>query len=216
MNKKEMIKENFVKIGEAERRLVKKWVLANSHNTRREREFLHSIKLGLERITYDYRMPVIEASIKDGKVYYQAGEKVANERDWGTYYSDMEKLAKSFSPEHFSDIASLQETFIWYAYRIAKGFLTIEEVCNDSSSLGNYLNAPGASNKLEVSGSRLVGGARDGIGNTYKCVTNGVRYAILGGDFRTTGASNPISEVGWHDYRATDMCRGSAIIVLRK
>lgn len=217
INKEEMIKANFKKLREDnEIRLVHKWAAHEKAETRSQKQFLDWVNQGLYDIRYSYRMPEIEASIKEGKVFFCPGERVAVDYDWGVEYFDMEQKAKAFAPERYSDIATVHEMAIWYAYRIAKGYWSITDVCDNSSALGNYADAPNASHTLEVSGARLTGGAHDGIGNTFKCVTHGFKYLLLSGNFKTTGINNPVGVAWANNYRTTDICRGTPIIVLRK
>jgi len=49
------------------------------------------------------------------------------------------------------------------AYRLAMGYWTLEYVCDNSSSAGNYRNSSNWKLALEVSGTREVGDFKDGI-----------------------------------------------------
>ncbi|MBP3284298.1 MAG: hypothetical protein J6M02_02230, partial [Clostridia bacterium] len=115
-----------------------------------------------------------------------------------------------------SDLANLYELFLWYAYRIAKGLWTLEYVCDDSSSAGNYWNSPDASHGFEVSGRRKVGGFADGVGNTYKIVSHNEGFVACGGHFVCTGVDSSAARVNYYDhpYYAYH-CIGSGVLVLR-
>lgn len=216
-SKEEMIKENFHKMREDnEIRTVRKWFSHQKYDTRSQKQLLDWVKEGLFNIHYSYRVQDVEASIKDGRVFFQPGEKVAVDRDWGLDYFEMEQKVNAFAPERYSGIATIHEAAVWYAYRIAQGYWTIEDVCDNSSLLGNFADAPNASHTLERSGCRVTGGARDGVGNTFKCVTLGFKYLLLAGDFTKTGINHPVAVPWANNYRYSDTCKGSPIVVLRK
>jgi hypothetical protein len=61
---------------------------------------------------------------------------------------------------------------LWYAYRIAMEYWTIEDVFDKFLRIGASENKPKISNGLELSGAIEFGGARDGVANTGKLVTS--------------------------------------------
>lgn len=136
---------------------------------------MKTVRAALEHIDYDYRISAIEPSLdSEGKLFFNEGEKVAigiSDADWIT-------KSKKFAPEWHSELANVYELFLWYAYRIAKGYWDLKYICDDSSSAGNYLNSPDSVHYLELSGMRKVGGFYDGTGNTYKIVNGRFDYNI--------------------------------------
>ena len=114
-----------------------------------------------------------------------------------------------------SGIATEYEYYLWIAYRIAKGLLTLEAVCDDSSELGNYYDAETSSRSLEKSGERTVGGFKDGIGNTAKIIKSEGEFVAVGADYSSCGADFP---AGYMDGSTEPICvdeSACAVIVLR-
>lgn len=163
---------------ENERNLVKEWYEEQFAKTGSQLDFLSVVGEAIGEIEYNYLIANIEPSVdQNGKIFYKEKCKV------GIYLESWDESAEEFLPEHGSSLATLYELFLWYAYRIAKGFWSLEYVCDDSRSAGNYYYAPASSNRLELSGERIVGGARDGVGNTQKIVKQGEDYYFCGGSY---------------------------------
>ena len=176
---------HFLKITITKRKKIRRWLKAQetkeeqAKQTQNEKNFLKKVKEALKNIQNDYWIATMEPTIIDGKIKYIEGKEVAV----GYSCNQWKKMAEEYMPERGSRLANLYELFLFYAYRILRGFWTLSYVANDSSSAGNYCNSPNHYNGIERAGAREVGGFRDGVGNTYKIVTHEVRYALCGGDF---------------------------------
>ncbi|MBP3285267.1 MAG: hypothetical protein J6M02_07215 [Clostridia bacterium] len=203
----------FFLMGKEERELVREWLSGVFPETKREKEFLEVVEEALESVGYDYRIAVIEPSMYSGsgRIFYNAGDKVAR----GICCNEWKVKGKEFVPEWGSDLANLYELYLWYAYRIAKGLWTLEYICDDSSSAGNYWNSPDASQGFEVSGKRKVGGFYDGVGNTYKIVAHNAGFAACGGNCSNNGDNYPVADVR-ERYPDLTCFYGSGVLVLRR
>lgn len=201
--------EHFFFMGEQEREVVKlwldsvwpndKWLRYIGVKTARQAEFLQIVEEALTRIDFDYWIAAIEPTMDDSKrIIYKPGEKVANHispRNWVKY-------AKEFAPEWKSYLATINQLFLWYAYRIAKGLWSLEYVCDDSSKAGNYWYSPNAAHELEVSGKRKVGGFADGVGNTRKIVRGLSRgdFVACGDNYDETGSFHHVATIDAHTF----------------
>lgn len=184
--------DHFDFIGINERNLVRSWYYRQKPFSSRQEEFLDIVGKAIREIGYDYCIANLEPSCdEDGQLYYEEGEVVADDL---SIYQWIEK-AGAFSPFNKSELANVYELFLWYAWRIAKGYWTLEYVCDDSSSMGNYCNAPESTGEFELSGAREVGGRYDGIGNTYKLVINDDKFSLCGGYWGSAGFYCPVADV---------------------
>jgi len=75
------------------------------------------------------------------------------------------------------------------------GYWTIEYVCDDSSSDGNYNDSPVSSKKKDKSGAKEVGGFNDGIGNTIKLVMKDGVPTLVGGSYEMSGKTHPVAKI---------------------
>lgn len=200
----------FKTMGESERNFVRKWFVTCKGKKARQSSFLEIVAYALDTIKYDYKIASLEPSLdEEGNLYYQEGCSVCISlkcREW-------EEKIKAFAPEYNSDIATLSELYLWYAYRIARGDWELECVCEDSSTEGNYANSSKSSHMLEVSGARVVGGERDGQGNTFKIVRDG-GFIWSGGTYNSFGHHITIATHGAYNIECVD-CPGTAVAVLR-
>lgn len=205
---------NFYFMGQEEFTVVKEWLKGRKAATLKQKAFLILVRKAKRVVKKFYCISEIEPSIdKDGKLYYKEGDEVMRE------LSCIEWRIKAceFAPEYGSDLATKYQLALWYAYRIAKGFWTIEYVCDDSSSAGNYWGSPNAAHAFEVSGAREVGGANDGTGNTCKIVIDkkGTFWKFGGaawnfGDLQPVAANYPFISM-------YDSCYSSSgVVVLNK
>lgn len=204
--------EYFDCMGKKERAEVSNWLVTQRAAGKAQTIFLEWVKEALAFVCYDYRIANLEPSLdSDGKLYYEKGKPVCE----GLSVEDWQEKAKMFSVQYKSNLANVYELLLWYAYRIAKGKWSIYYVCNDSSSRGNYKNSPGATHCLEVSGSKFVGGARDGVGNTIKIVEHVSGFFTCGGDYTFSGKKFPVADLlrGHNRKAICDNCVG--VIVLR-
>lgn len=214
LRKVESFMQYFDFMGHEQQRIAKEWAETTEGETDEERKFIELTKESAAEIKEDYYIANIEPSIdENGRIYYKAGGVVArviSPLGW-------KEKAREFAPECESDLASKYQLVLWYAYRIAMGYWTIEYVCDDSSSEGNYYNSPNSAGECEVSGARSVGGARDGVGNTRKIVTdveNG--FVQFGGYWRSDGCKAPVADVRLRDHQAINNYYGSGVVVLKK
>ena len=203
-------REIFERITKADIDIVKKWFIEikKSKKTEEERNFLKIIEEAIEKINYEYSISVIEPSIKNGKIEFVPGIKVATE------LKPVEWIDKAIEYCPNSSVATVWELMMFYALRIAKRYCSIEYMTIDSRSMGNYRNSPATYNGLQNSASRTCAGYRDGIGNTRKiCLCDENREcAVVGGDFKSDGKRITAANVEWVSiYREVDNC--SAVVV---
>lgn len=212
--KAESFMEYFDFMGSEEQRIAKEWAETAEGETNEQDKFIELTKEAGSKIKEDYYIANIEPSIdKTGKIYYKKGEVVA----LGLSCNQWKERAHDFAPECESELATVYQLVLWYAYRIAKGCWTIEYVCDDSSIAGNYWNSPNAAHNVEVSGAREVGGARDGVGNTCKVVTDGdAGFGLFGGNYSFDGGEYPVADVSFIDGTDFTYYNGSGVVVLNK
>lgn len=211
--KERMIDSYFFKMGEEERAEVAEWLSTTEPATENQSKFLQIVKAALRYINYDYRISTIEPSIdEDGKLFFEKGQEIVIKNS----ISAWENLGKSFAPELGSRLADKYELHLWYAYRIAKGYWTIQYVCDDSSAAGNYSNSPDSTHELEASGAREVGGFCDGTGNIRKVVSSDAGFVICGGCFLQDGWSIPVANRKYHHDLNDFISRSTGVFVLLK
>ncbi|MBQ7667911.1 MAG: hypothetical protein IJS47_01100 [Clostridia bacterium] len=212
----EMAQQGFFFMGQHERDIVEKWLKGFTPKTVQQQIFAEVTGRALETVDYDFQISCIEPSVnpKTGYIYFSEGSEVA----------------RKYSPEHWkymateyfsngfwqSDLATLNELTLWYAYRVARGYWTIEYVCDDSSSAGNYRDSPDGVRVFTRAGKTEVGGFADGIGNTRKIIKNKRKYAYVGGYCRDSGKYVPVYTL--HQYERSDLTDdyASGKIVLRR
>lgn len=235
VSKKKKKSNVFFKMTTSKIEEVKEWFLNESPKarTRSEMLFFRNLNLAFENINYDYEIATIEPTVIDGKIKYIKDKEVAV----GYSYNQWKQMAKEYLPDKGSRLATLYETIMWYAWRIVKGYWTLDSVTNNSSSIGNYADSPNAAHKREKAGVRKSGGFRDGQGNTakivsheHKCYFCGKLYetmeafCILGGDYLDNG-NNPLrtvvsevistyTNVSFNDILAFDRPNNSSGIVV--
>ena len=96
------------------------------------------------------------------------------------------------------------------------GLWTLDYVAYNSSSAGNYWNAPDSAKRMEKTGERECGGYRDGQGNTYKIVTDEDCFALVGGCYDVGGGNIPVAAVSYY-YNPYDIrCNSCGVVVLTK
>lgn len=211
--KERMVDSYFFKMGEEERAAVAEWLSKTEAETENQTKFLQIIKAAKRYINYDYRISTIEPSIdEEGKLFFEKGQEIAIKNS----IFEWQELGKSFAPERQSRLADMYELNLWYAYRIAKGYWTIQYVCDDSSAEGNYSNSPDATHNFELSGAREIGGFCDGTGNIRKVVSSYCGFVICGGFFLQEGNSFPVAKVKYHHKLNDFISRCTGVIVLLK
>lgn len=222
-NATEIIASHFFLMGESERRKVAKWFYrVNSKigkEKEKQRDFLDRVQRAIDIINYDYYIAILEPSCDStGNIFYQKGKQVAT----GMSFQEWKEKAANFyfKCEWHSELAQLEEGDLFKAYRIAMGYWTMGYVCDDSSRMGNYWNAPNSSSKIkicgekEVSGAREVGGFSDGIGNTCEIYQANSGFAIVGGNYGNLGYRNPVANVDYVNncFFASDASSGVLVI----
>lgn len=204
---------HFTKITAEDREKVKQWLTTKQRNAPKwAKEFLDRVQESLQVIDYDYWIANLEPSVKDGKIYYAKNEDVGV----GYTSNEWKEMAKEYATERGSRLAKLSELIMWYALRIANGLWPFKYVAYNSSSVGNYINAPGSSRKMEKTGTRKCGGYEDGQGNSYKIVTAEDEFAFVGGNFSCCGHDYQISFVYYCRDPYFIHCKGSGVLVLTK
>lgn len=202
----------FTKITSEDRKKVKDWLAKQKGETGREESFLTRVRDAVKVVDYDYWIANLEPSVKDGKIYY------AQDRDVGVGFSGNQwlQMAKKYAPERGSRLSNLDELLIWYALRIVNGLWTLDYVANDSSSAGNYKNAPRSTHSMERTGARICGGFYDGQGNSYKIVIHKDCYALIGGDYLLSGNRETVADFYYHNDPNIIRNYGSGVLVLTK
>lgn len=204
----------FTKISAKDREKVKKWLLENQKgNTKLEEGFLAILEEAIQVVDYDYWIASLEPSESDGKIYYAEGHTAAvgfSNKEWA-------HMAKKYAPERGSRLSTLYELLIWYALRIVNGLWTLYYVDKDSSSAGNYWNAPKSSKEREKTGARKCGGYADGQGNTYKIVTHEKGFVHVGGAYNFDGRECPVDEIHYEKHQHNNIRnQGTGVLVLTK
>jgi len=200
----------FFKMGEIQRLMVKQWYLDVVPQSYRQKEFLRIVDEAIERIDYDFRIATLEPSMDlYSQLYFKEDSKV----EASLFLYEWAIKAEEFYPELNSRLATLHELFFWYAYRIAKGYWTLEYVCDSPRPGHETINA---------SGIEELGGFCDGIGNTYKVVKNRGTYFVCGGFSRFKRGCFPAGTLvrmeGIHDPYDTFWGQGisTGVVVLLK
>ena len=162
--------DHFFKMGIAERSIVKGWLSAIEAENQEQREFIDIVKEASNTIDYDYSIATLEPSQnKGGKLYYKEGKEV----EQALSCEQWETKAKEFAPQYESRLATLFELYLWYAYRCAQKYWTIQYICNESFVSGN-------NSQLARSGKLEIGGFSDGCTNTNKIVKYGKDFCLCG------------------------------------
>ena len=202
----------FVKITEQSREIVREWYKRQSTSKAREKIFMARVRQAIQNVDYDYWIATIEPSVSNGEIFYAEYNDVAvrfTPSEWSV-------MAEKFAPERGSRQGKLHELIIWYALRAAEKKWTLRYVASDSSSAGNYKNAPRKAGKMEKTGARECGGYRDGQGNTCKIVTVDDGYVSVGGHYQNAGDVCPVA---WVDYSCSSnycLTNSSGVVVLTK
>lgn len=173
----------FTKITAEDREKVKEWLAQQTNASARANYFLRIVKMAVQEVNYDYWIANLEPSVKYEEIYYAEGENVGI----GFSSKQFAQMAKEYAPERGSRLSTLYELFIWYSLRIVNGLWTLKYVAQDSSSAGNYWDAPDSSHEIEKTGARKCGGYADGQGNTCKIVTIEDRFLLVGGYYDCNG-----------------------------
>lgn len=197
--------KHFFKMGAKERKLVKKWYEQQKGVTESQIEFLDYVKEAIDNINYSYFIATLEPSITEtGKLYYKKGHPVCHTLSPAEWL----RKAEEFAAQYNSRLASAEELILWYAYRAAKGYWTLEEVCCDNSD-----EELTPDTELESSGARKIGGERDGVKNTFKLVKGDCFFWEVGTAWFMNGSILEISfPINAYEKRKNT----SGVIVLQK
>lgn len=180
----------FFFMGEEERKLVATWVDMVTPETNAQEDFIWRVVDALKIVDYDYQIATLEPSFdENGEIFYQEGKEVAR----GISFEEWDNRANRFYYNCLwhSTLATIYEGDLFKAYRIAKGYWTLRYVCDDSSSAGNYIDSPLGSNSFDLTGEKIVGGFKDGVGNTYEVYKKGSKYCYVGGRYVDWGSIAP-------------------------
>lgn len=183
----------FFRMDMMARQIIVPWLIYVKPKTKAQEEFVEIIRDMLSDSTknYDYKIARIEPSVR-------GISDITYEEDSDVYTAPLaaywEEKARNFVPGH-SRLATLEELYLFYAYRIAMGYWTIEYVCDDSSSDGNYDDSPVSSKKKDKSGAKEVGGFNDGIGNTIKLVMKDEVPTLVGGSYEMSGKTHSVARI---------------------
>ena len=202
----------FTKITAEDRKKLKNWLAKQKGKSDREKSFLTRVREAVKAVDYDYWIANLEPSVTDRKIYYAEGNAVGV----GFSCNQWMQMAKEYAPERGSRLSNEHELYIWYALRIVNGLWTLDYVANDSSSAGNYRNAPGATHAMEKTGARKCGGFCDGQGNSYKIVTCEGGYALVGGHYVEDGSDYPVADVNYYHRPYYIHYGSSGVLVLTK
>ena len=190
LSKEEVLVKYFKAIGNTEKEQIGSWCKVQEAQTEKQEFYLNVLARTRKYGIADFCIATLEPSVKNGKIYYQKGEKVAK----GFTLEEWDKMAKEFCPERNSRLATLEELFLFYAYRNAQDLWSISDVCDSSIGIGNFFDAPKAKNGFETSGHRETAGYFDGIGNTSKiCRYDDLVFTVTGGHFDKSGADYPVA-----------------------
>lgn len=181
----------FTKISAEERKRVSEWVENTKVSTLKEKGFLNIVREALQKINYDFWIATIEPSACAGEIYYSEGKDVAV----GFSCYEWVKMAREYARGRGSRLANALELFLWYALRIAEGKWSLNYVAIDSSSAGNFSDAPNSTGSLEKTGERCCGGYCDGQGNTYKIVAYDDTFFLIGSNFYCRGYAYPVTHI---------------------
>ena len=201
----------FSKITSDERNEVFEWMKKQKFNTQREKDFFKLLDEALKNVRYDYYISNMEPSVDEqtGELVFEEGKPVAV----GYSCNQLKEMCKAYNPERFSRMSDLYELIIWYAYRIVKGFWSLNFVTTDSFG-GNYSNAPDATHCLEKTGARICGGYKDGVGNTYKIVIYKKGFAGVGCCYKGESNQYPVADVDYNGQAFVVQNNGTTHVTL--
>lgn len=117
-----------------------------------------------------------------------------------------QKAAKEFLPErksrlgtedeYYAFLAVLMKKMVNHGYTVNKAWKVI---CDDSKSIGHYINSDHSKNEFEMTGSREFMGFCD-LANTYKILLSNSSsrdFCVAGGCYEHYGDYYPLSDVGF-------------------
>ncbi len=150
----------------------------------------------------DFMVFTISPSLDENdKLIYKEGTYPIIEKSVEWLYEKCQKLY----PERNSRIGDENHYYAFLGYLIKylveKKKQSIDDawfvVCDDSKSLGNFLNTELIENELEKSGSRAIGKFYD-LGNTYKIIRDSgseTKFSLAGGCYKDLSYLAPLSNI---------------------
>lgn len=141
---------------------VYNWFIKQTANTLRQKMYLESLGKAIKYQKCSGQiMNLIEPSEdENGMIKFSKGATVLTNlsfNQWKTRFAKMN-----------GRMATIWEHDIFVAYIMASENIPMEIFTDDSSELGNYVNAPNG--KLEKAGTYCIGQYHYGVGNTIKLV----------------------------------------------
>jgi len=209
---KKELRRYFFMMGKKEFEKIKEWLSVELEDVTEEQiKFLRDVTIELASDPDEYAIAIIEPSFDFvGRLTFCEDEPVAV----GLSNIEWEKEAINFAPKYGSDLATIEELLLFYAYRIAMGWWTLEEVCDKPV----YLESYDPMGKIKNSAYEYYGGFADGIGNTHKVVKTEDGYAVCGVGYseQSPAFANSIATYELEtSVRASDT-ESTGVIVLRK
>ena len=95
------------------------------------------------------------------------------------------------------------------------GYWDLEFVCEDSSGAGNHSDSKECSGHVDVSGAKIVGGAKDGVGNTRKIVACNDGYVFYGTDWEHSGKQYPVAHFAYKPHPVGVVENACAVVVMK-
>ena len=203
--------DTFFLMGLPEREKVSEWLELACAETKAQEKFLDRVEEAIEAIDYEYYIATMEPSLQNGEITYEKEKTVAvglSGRQW------MSKASSYFVSNYWkSGLATLEEGDLFKAYRVAMGFWKLADVCDDSSSQGNYWEK---AHKHGMSPAGVVesGGFCDGVGNSFEVYRDKGGIALVGGCYLSFGAMKPISSA-LRFYPDAPIQHGRGVLVIK-
>ncbi|MBQ7667909.1 MAG: hypothetical protein IJS47_01090 [Clostridia bacterium] len=205
-------------MGKKERKKVREWLEKNEEAySDNQQDFLRTVRWALKAIKYEYFIATIEPVFDDDyNLVYKPGEEIVRKIKVARWPA----VAKTYfdDGEWHSELATLYELMLWYAYRVAEGYWAIEYVCDDSSALGNFEDSPTSSHEIESTNSRVIGGFADGVGNTTKVVMSPAfkSIALVGGSYKSCGKNHPVAMYRFEENYNFSARHFVGVVVIKK
>lgn len=182
---------------------IKDKVFQHEPKTKKQKKFKDDLIEAIETGVKDFYRPVMDPSIKDGKIIFKSGmlPAVRYSYDW------WKDAAKNVETVMYSRLG-IKNEYVAFLGCLMKELeingMEIDEiwsmVCDDSTELGHYINSEGAKNELEKTGSRKVCKMLFDLANTLKIIqenptekTEG--FYIASGSFQNRGEVYPLADI---------------------
>lgn len=167
----------YFKVMDAEaRQQVADWRAGASAITQEERIFFQRVDEALAAVTEDYALSRMapEWALFGKRIGFGTGtpiNELMSALEWA-------KLAKEFAPAHNSRMATRHQVILYYANRIAKGKLTLQQVCG--SKRPRY-SVDEEELKSTSGNIRYIQEAEKKMALNKRVVIEGDGFAIMGG-----------------------------------